>query len=719
MRDMFFRDAMKLMRYLSALALLAAATTPTMGQSDAEKNPPAATGEQADSWQVKTFRVPEGFVWQTVESIPEDPLQGAPQRKWQPPKTIPALPPIDAPESAWVSHLKESTAIVREAMDSWGITLPFGTIVLHDPKSGTVAVRTTTVNMEIVGSQFWSALRRVPQTPVFQLEVVQSDAETILNMAQACATGGDHSEECRAMRQLVQKGEAKSVGSLRLETRSGQRTLSEAARECLQASGATIDSSGRVELLRESRPVGIRLELDPILNREGHMVDVNFAFEFHYAPPTQRAEFAGHVGRLARIECPMTDYHTARVTSAISIFGGTSRLLGIWKPEGAPEFATGGIMQAAFLTADVIRLLPAENKDLATTLLRYADKAEAVPTPPNSPVRKLGESMRLQRFDVPTDFLAAAAPGGAAAPPDPFAPAGKNPPAWRPTLSAMDVLKANGVGFPEGSLAVFDAATNQLIVTNTQDNLDQIDAFVSPFGCGRGPSGVAATLHIVEADGPSLRMLLQEHGAQADQTALWRDVEALVSAGTAKRLGAARLETSSGQRATFEAGEERMSAGGLKFGKLTTEADSAEPKVAESSASDPDRTAASKATPPQPSDAHFMSISHEMHRAGTRLEIDPVIGPDGLTIDLNLSLEHHYAPPTVRPVPPAANGETLVVAMPATDFHMAKVTTAITLTSGMTKLIGVWTPEGAPKYEGKDVMQAAFLRVDRVAIEKK
>lgn len=45
-------------------------------------------------------------------------------------------------------------------------------------------------------------------------------------------------------------------------------------------------------------------------------------------------------------------------------------------------------------------------------------------------------------------------------------------------FSATDILKAQGIQFPEGSSASFNPLQNRLIVRNTQPNLDQIEAFV-------------------------------------------------------------------------------------------------------------------------------------------------------------------------------------------------------------------------------------------------
>jgi hypothetical protein len=159
-----------------------------------------------------------------------------------------------------------------------------------------------------------------------------------------------------------------------------------------------------------------------------------------------------------------------------------------------------------------------------------------------------------------------------------------------------------------------------------------------------------------------------------------------------------------------------MTAGDLKIG-------AAEPAV-ESSASSPadggpqQKPAAGVAptNPPAPPENGRMILTHESRIAGTRLEIDPVFGSDGWTINMNVTLEHHFAPPTLRTVSPPPGNGMFRIDLPATDFHATTINTAITLESGMTKLLGIWTPKDAPEFEGKDVMQAAFLRAERILL---
>jgi general secretion pathway protein D len=92
-------------------------------------------------------------------------------------------------------------------------------------------------------------------------------------------------------------------------------------------------------------------------------------------------------------------------------------------------------------------------------------------------------------YRVPPDFLSLGggdtgggdAAGGA--PPDPFAAgggaaAGGAAPTLIKRKSAIDILKEQGIQFSDTASAVFNKVTSQLIVKNTQPNLDLVEQFV-------------------------------------------------------------------------------------------------------------------------------------------------------------------------------------------------------------------------------------------------
>ncbi len=95
---------------------------------------------------------------------------------------------------------------------------------------------------------------------------------------------------------------------------------------------------------------------------------------------------------------------------------------------------------------------------------------------------------------------------------------------------------------------------------------------------------------------------------------------------------------------------------------------------------------------------------------GTIWEIDPVIGANRESVDLNISLMHHHAPPEKRSivVVKPKQGE---VSANVYESYSAELRARATVIDGETALIGAWHPFFAPGVEkDSEVMRAAFLR---------
>jgi len=100
-----------------------------------------------------------------------------------------------------------------------------------------------------------------------------------------------------------------------------------------------------------------------------------------------------------------------------------------------------------------------------------------------TPVTETTAEQFTRIYQVPKDFLtmggASSSAVGAtpAAPADPFASPDVAVSGLIRTMTASDILKAQGILFPEGANAEFDPRTSQLIVRNSGPNLDLIEAF--------------------------------------------------------------------------------------------------------------------------------------------------------------------------------------------------------------------------------------------------
>ncbi|HUF62850.1 MAG TPA: Amuc_1098 family type IV pilus outer membrane protein [Verrucomicrobiales bacterium] len=138
--------------------------------------------------------------------------------------------------------------------------------------------------------------------------------------------------------------------------------------------------------------------------------------------------------------------------------------------------AAGGHTQPISLSLRGVPLLTALQYVTQLSGLQYRIEAFAVRIVGSS---DSDDTLYRKVYKVPASFetLSAAEGGAGAASDDPFgAPAGES--GLAPRASASDILKARGITGPDGASAFFDATSSQLVVRNSQKNIELIDAFV-------------------------------------------------------------------------------------------------------------------------------------------------------------------------------------------------------------------------------------------------
>ncbi|MDB6137808.1 MAG: type and secretion system protein, partial [Verrucomicrobiaceae bacterium] len=124
------------------------------------------------------------------------------------------------------------------------------------------------------------------------------------------------------------------------------------------------------------------------------------------------------------------------------------------------------------------------------------------------PVTESTTEMVTRVYKVPPDFLSVTSSGGDSAAPaaaaDPFAAKGaagaggdSSGPRLMGKKAAKDILSENGIPFPDGSSAVFNPVTSQLVVRNTAPNIDMVETYVESLG-NRTPKQVYITTKFVE-----------------------------------------------------------------------------------------------------------------------------------------------------------------------------------------------------------------------------
>jgi general secretion pathway protein D len=402
------------------------------------------------------------------------------------------------------------------------------------------------------------------------------------------------------------------------------------------------------------------------------------------------------------------------------------------------------------------------------------------------PVSDISDQQYTRIYKVPPDFLsmggsdAAAAPAASA---DPFAANAGGGAAASGLIqrkSALDILKAQGIPFPEGASAVFNQVTSQLIVKNSQPNLDLVEAFVDSIR-GQGPKQIYITSKFVEVsqkntdelgfdwllgafggevvgaggtDGNSglitgagtdavkypltIRNMIAAGGAAPGLAPVSRGLRTGAGAITGNAIDATIANGISGQQGAGEAPGVFSVAGVLtdpQFG-VVIRALAQRKGVDLMSAPSVTTKGGQRATievirefiyptefdPPQvPTNVGGGGIAgagggttsipvtpttptaFEMRPVGVRMEVDPTVGADGYTIDLNLLPEVtefdgfiNYGSPIL------SNGQVLtenIINQPV--FSTRKVTTAVTVWDGQTVVLGGLIREDVQDVEDK------------------
>lgn len=600
----------------------------------------------------------------------------------------PELPPPSASHGELEAFLKRDHEVMKEWLDKNGIALPPGSLACYDPATQTLALRSMSTIHDMMKPLVESVLDTAANQLAWTLEIVEAPGADVRQIMAEAATLQNHQA---LLERLIGKGVL--VVTMRGETKSGQRTVSTQGALRELATEYEMDEKSRANAAKEQIRLGTEIELDPTIGADRQLLDISVQLKHQTAPLIQRWDRLT-AGSSPPLEAQWAGLPVAEVTTSITLLDRETHLLGVWNLDTDPNPERRQLMQAAFLRAAVVRVLPLPGDRVLQILTQ---RGEAVtPTPKNvRPVADpaLPPGMQVRRFRIPPDFFSmGSAPATAA---DPFAGAAADMPSeprFMRRITVEEILKSQGIPFPEGASANFLQASSELLVRNTPENLDLVEQFVDSTRLLR-PRVLRHTLHIVEAGAALLRQVEKDSFGLPDHAAAWKTVQDAAAQGNARIVRSLWLEGKGGQRSRVSNVIEHH---------YTTEL----------SLPGPSQPAADDKTKPSPGRS-LLGVLSEMMQAGTTWEVDPVIGADARTIEINWLLRHHPAPSTLLVSDEAPPEGVHRLAVPQWQHHEHHTDTAITLLSGSTRLLALWKSD---KAEG-DVMQAVFLRADVVILD--
>jgi hypothetical protein len=648
-----------------------AAQEPAAKSADSGKVAPAP-GE----WSIRSYFLP-------LEDLPN----GAPD------EAPPEFPAADATEQAQTEFLRHSNQIVSKSIS---IPLPEGSLLAYDPAAQTLVVRT------VEGQQSWFAdvaatvALRSPTTVRLQTEIIETDAATIRKIVSDAAPQRDHAPLLARLQAKVDQGTAQHVDTLFGEGKSGQRILTKSLTTQSDVTEFNIHPQEPTTGTYEDLDTGaiLEAECDVLVD---HSLSLNWAFDFDYQPRTERvATVTSYPGKEGLLEAVVFDRPQVRSNGSLELASGQTRLLGVWRPRGLSGPQRADNMQAAFLTGRAVPETAEINPQVAELLQLHGEKV--LPTPPT---KKGGEWEFISRS------LAM----------------------WSIQETAIEFLKSSGINLPEGSSAHFsqdsqggEGSENSgiLFVRTTPMMIQQIEQMLN--ASRRKPSygDFVGRITVVQAEGALLRRLLLDANSRVNYAPVLTGLEAAVPQQKARILETLLINGRSGQRNNFEACLDFAQTADVTSPQHTT-------SRAEVSNEPPPRQTTQQPTEAQPvqptvpkvvltqsQDSTGLQIGYQVVPTGLFFEWDPFMADDGRFVNVNFAFKYHYAPTSVRLPGSAADAPNQRLRLPVTSFHKVEVSSSFTCRVGNVTLLSVWKPRGTADFEGKDLLQAAFMTIDKL-----
>ena len=638
---------MKIAHVILSLGLSTLAATGTVWATEA--GPSHSTNEDPGAWSIRTYQLGNESQWGRGKEL---------NIPWS--FSSPKLNPR-ATHSEIVKSIRAYTKLIRPEMEKIGVPVPEGTLIFPDRRAGLAAVRTTHEAHMYWEQMAQEAAFKTPALIQYQFDLIEVETALASPMLGRLLKHSDHSPILAELTEPSSSRDSHRLKSMTWIAKSGERVNTESMVRSHVANGNQITTERGLEPDQDVPGSGLQIEMESVLSPDRQTIAVNL-----------RMNHASNQSRIKTLDrapdgiITVEDRFRTEIQTATTLIDGRSRMVGTWKSE------TPGWRTMAFLTASVVLVQP-NVVNLVGPWLREHGEA-VLPTPPDPAKGDAGSipaGMSLRRYQVPPDFLSMGTSPAGQASSDPFASTNANASQTIKYRTAKEVLESMGIPLPEGSHARFIRPTSVLEVVTTDASHDLIHIYTSG-DCGRSPLCIDLALRIVEADASLIRDWTSKAKSTKEHQAAW---EALKNQGTS--VGDYFITTKSGQRVSLDSGFQHHSSSG-----------------APADEDDPDNAAKN-------------DTEMTTHTVGLFWELDPVVGADGQTLDLNMVIEFDTAPPTEE-----IHGDQQIV-----RFFEEALLTSLTTISGQTHLIAAWTPEELPNHEKRNVMHAAFLEARAMDIE--
>lgn len=426
----------------------------------------------AQELQTRVYHIPPDFAGSYSDGETFDPF------------THP-LPPVSG---------KDDSQKVLEAAD---ISFPAGANCRFDAITELLTIHNTPANLQLVERYIEELVKIHPRTLRWHLSIVEADNGGI-------STDADAASQLAELRKASTRPDSgiRWLAESLVEGKGGTRVTHEAITEHAFMPPPTWSKQGSDWGPSDSRPRGVRLEVEGTISPDGQRVEANLAVHAPVPPPQDKTIQASNA------EYPVLDVQEANWVTGVTFAAGETKLLGITaSPSGS------GRQVAAFLRCEVL------DYDQSGLFSLFEGPPADVKPPPG---------MTAVTLHMPSGAYSSALPG-------------------RGHDSLLTWLETSALK-PPGSRA--QLVGDRLHLINTTENIHRI-ALVAHHLQQRLSKNVRVMIHTIQSAPDMLQST-----ASLDDEALYAHLEKEVEQGKAQFIDARVFEASGGNRVTSHAADE-------------------------------------------------------------------------------------------------------------------------------------------------------------------
>ncbi|MFN7564032.1 MAG: hypothetical protein ACK5TH_19850 [Prosthecobacter sp.] len=595
---------------------------------------------QQGSMQERAFRVPSDFM------LPEGKKREAL-----------AADPFATPAVSTSDGTQPPIPCSHEVLQSFGITFPEGAKAFWDVSTGTLTIRNTAANIDLVASLIEELQKQEGKTIRFHLRVI----EALPSRLSSLLSSPDVTEALKKLLAAVSKtdGKVRLVQEAFIENPSGKRATHESITDHAFCTGLEWDAGRRISVPYERRATGFIVEMEPVIMADGEAVEsrVHLAMDSGDGHKRELKVTEPVSGQITSF--PIPEWQMAHLQTSAAVLDGKTRLIGMMPKPGTTQPGEDDLAWAVFLTARIVPVLPPSSLDIKPADLTPAVRSVVRPVPPGL----------LEMAEIP-----------------PRTPAIER--LFQRMASEQEramVKEANlgplGLfllrqGIPHHPDSLFEFKDDGLHITNTPENIERIDAMLAGL-VRKAPKAPQFLIEVLKAPEAFWIGMSAEAVQSANHERLWQKAAEALANKEIARLESVWLEGA--EDARFFCGRDHGYMNGLNLD--------------------------AQARP---------SLVIERQLVGTEVRLNLATQNDLALSWAGLRLEYDSAPETrrlaaFRQADPPRDFE-----LPFTDFHRAFVTRDFAVREGSTRFLGFWRPQGLSGSDKRNICHAAFVRCRQV-----